>query len=334
MAEIQFKVQDVGTNVISVNGSGLGFFGANYGNSVPTTEYQRSTFVTSADGSASAGAARNTRFLADNNPTGIICTGGTTSTGTLLTTNSNAATLWITFNHTTSVKVQNVQLRIWDRGNIDYPATGVVTKVAELVNFSGQSVSQWYTTKGLDIVAGLGYASGDAFWWGAPWPSGSTYGTDRTARPSYVNSVGVAFYNFTDYNAFTQGGSGNPDSRLVGANLGTFTVGGTGLVVPLLNSPGPSGYGLSAAANTAPLVPKYAQYVNTTYQGTDLGLGATVYNASGSVDTIANASDLHKRSWGGSGAFTEHTWFVALSARPLTIGAKQQYALYISLEYL
>jgi hypothetical protein len=328
MAEIQFKVQDVGNGVISVAGSGLGFFGANYGNSVPTTEYQRSTFVTNADGSISAGAARNTRFLADNNPTGIVC--GAAATGTLLTTNSNAATLWITFSHTTSVKVQNCQLRIWDRGNVDYPATGVVTKVAELVNFSGQSASQWYTTRGNDIVAGLGYASGDAFWWGAPWPSGSTYGTDRTVRPSYVNSVGVTFYNFTDYNAFTQGGSGNPDSKLVGANLGTFTVGGTGLIVPLLNSPGPSGSGL----NTATLVPKYAQYVNTTYQGTDLGLGAAVYNASGSADTIANASDYHKRSWGGSGANTEHTWFVALSARPLTIGAKQQYALYISLEYL
>ena len=169
MAQIDFRVVDVGNGVISTNGSGLGFFGATYGNSVPTTEYQRSTFVTNAAGGSPAGEARNTRFMGDNNPTGVICK--ETATGILLNTNSNAATLWINFSHTSSVKVQNVQLRIWDRNNsIDYPATGVVTKVAEIVNFSGQAVSQWYTTRGNDIISTLGYASGDAFWWGAPWP--------------------------------------------------------------------------------------------------------------------------------------------------------------------
>lgn len=330
MAEIKFRILDVGENVIGLNGSGLGFFGTAFGNSVPTTEYQRSTYATDGQGNGPAGQARNTRFLGDNNPTGIHCS-VSDATGTLLRTNSNAATLWINFNHTSSVKVQNVQLRIWDRTNIDYPATGVVTKVAEIVNFSGQAVSQWYTTRGADIVANLGYASGDAFWWGAPWPSGSVYGTDKTIRPSYVNSVGITFRNFTDHHAFTQGGSGNPDSRLVTSNLGTFTVGGTGIIVPLLDCPGPSGKGLTASENTVTLVPKYAQYVNDTYQGSPLGL-STVYNASGTAGEVASTD--HSRSWGGSGAYTDHTWFVALSARPLTIGAKQQYALYVSLEYL
>lgn len=333
MAEIKFKVLDA-LGLIGINGSGLGFFGSNFGNSVPTTEYQRSTYATNAVGGIEAGKARNVRFIDDfskdtNNPTGCIL--AETVTGVLLRTNSNAATLWINFNHTSSVKVQNVQLRIWDRDNIDRPASGVVTKVAEIVNFGGQTVDYWAgTDKGSDLVA-LNTASGDAFWWGAPWPSGSVYGTDKTIRPSYVNSVGITFRNFTDHHAFIQGGSGNPDSRLVTSNLGTFTVGGTGIIVPLLDCPGPSGKGLTASENTVTLVPKYAQYVNDTYQGSPLGL-STVYNASGTAGEVASTN--HSRSWGGSGAYTDHTWFVALSARPLTIGAKQQYALYVSLEYL
>lgn len=335
MADITFSVLDNQT-AIGVNGSGLGFFGANYGNSVPTTEYQRSTYVTDGLGGNPRGAARNTRFLGDfnqgdNNPTGIHCSIDS-QTGVLLRTNSKAATLRINFNHSTSVNVQNCQLRIYDRTNIDYPATGVVTKVAEIVNFSGIAhggTDGWINQPGNDFVSTLGYASGDAFWWGAPWPSGSVYGTNKTVRPRYVNSVGVSFYNFTDYNAFTQG-SGNPDIRLATSNVGQFTVGGTGLIVPLLNSPGPSGSGLTAIANTATLVPKYAQYVNEAYQ-TTLGV-ATTYNASG--DPLVTPSTNHTLSWGGSGAHTNHMWFVALSARPLTIGAKSSYALYISLEYL
>jgi hypothetical protein len=40
------------------------------------------------------------------------------------------------------------------------------------------------------------------------------------------------------------------------------------------------------------------------------------------------------RTYGGTGLDTHHTWAVALSASPLSIGSKEQYGLYVSLEYL
>ena len=40
------------------------------------------------------------------------------------------------------------------------------------------------------------------------------------------------------------------------------------------------------------------------------------------------------KTYGGSGVDTHHTWSLALSASPLSIGAKDDYGLYVSVEYL
>ena len=47
----------------------------------------------------------------------------------------------------------------------------------------------------------------------------------------------------------------------------------------------------------------------------------------------ADAGNLGK-TYGGTGVDTHHTWSIALSASPLSIGAKDQYGLYVSVEYL
>ena len=328
MASIFFEILD-NTSIKSLSGSGLGFYGSSFGASVSTNDYQDSTYLTDENGESNFGSARNVKYL---NPSGLI--GGTNKeTGVLTGMNGTEATLLIHFDHTTKVKVQNAQLRIYDRVNIDNAAVQVITKVAEIVNFRGLTTwnveGGWLTTGGADIDnAYRTHAYGDALWWGSPWPAVDTYagvaeGNTTSKRPSYTNSVGVKFENFTDYQ-YTNG-SGNPQLQSTVTAPGYETVGGSGLIVPLLDSPGNYGSGLFRAILNDYMKPKFIQYIdsstqikyNTNNTGLSSGVGA---NLSG--------------SYGGTGYDTRHTWRVALSAKPLSIGSKKQYGLYVSLEYL
>jgi hypothetical protein len=320
MASITFEVLDavINNTALGVNGSGLGFYGSGgHGTSVPLLEYQKTTFLTNADGTGNGGQVRNVEFIS-----GVLGSSGcrlqntASNTGLLVNLNGSEVTLQIHFNHDVSVKVQNCQLRIYDRiNNIDNPATGVITKVAEVVNFGGATYTGWLAAPGSDFRTGI-VGSGDAFWWGAPWPDAATYG-GANVRPYYRNSVGVAFPNFTT--SMDTANSGNPDTRLSSLSYpGKQTVGGTGIIVPLLDSPGSGGRGL-----TGMLYPKFFQYVNTTYQAAPFGVSSPV------ASSTAMAG-----SYGGTSGDLRHTWRVALSASPLSIGSKTLYGLYVSLEYL
>ena len=118
------------------------------------------------------------------------------------------ATLNIRFSNDSAVRTQNCKLRIFDRVNKDHPASGVITRVCELLHPSNS-----YSIEG----------SGDSTWFGSSTHTGS-------------DAQGT-------YNA-----SANPSSRLP---AGTNTVGGSGVFVPLAQSPGPSGlYAGNGSANT------------------------------------------------------------------------------------
>jgi len=109
-------------------GSGLGFYGAGYGISVPVGQFQDTTWVTNANGTANdAYRLNNTKFVSS----------GTTSAnaGTAIN-NYNIpnyyAPLNIRFSHSEAVRVQNCKLRIFDRNNIQRQASGVSTMVYEV----------------------------------------------------------------------------------------------------------------------------------------------------------------------------------------------------------
>ena len=302
----------MGTGVLGDDsGSGIGFYGANgFGTSVPILNYQGSTYVTNSDGTIQGPAAINNKYL---NPTGVHSQMG--GTGVLALLNSSEATCVIHFDHSTPVKVQNTQLRIYDRSNTDNPASGVVTKVAELVNYDGSNYTSWTSSAGNEFSTAIG--SGDAFWWGAPWSGALTY-SGANVRPYYENSVGVKFYNFTS--EMDAANSGNADSKLSAMTYpGKQTVGGSGLIVPLLDSPGSGGKFLAPPFHTG--VPKFTQYINGPSQASLFGM------AERSKDTYLS------QSFGGTGYDTRHTWRIALSASPTSIGSKQ-YGLWISTEYL
>lgn len=325
-ANIVFEVE----NNQNVNGSGLGFYGQSFGTSVQLGAYQDTTFITNASGNAQGPAARNVKYpkisSTDYPMSGLL--NDIAQTGLMCKLNSSEATLIIHFDNDTAVNVQNAQLRIYDRANINNPASGVNTKVCELVNFAGSSTyDAWNLNNGIEFN-GNPVGSGDAFWWGAPWPDDWLYVTNGSSKPYYYNSVGVSFYNYTQIQINASATSGNPDSRLGIVTGDRETVGGSGLIVPLLNNPGSGGRNLIGYTG---LLPKFIHYVKPTSQNTYLGMSPTY--SSGTQETGYTITN-RQRAYGGTGTDTRHTWRLALSATPLNIGSKTDYGLYISLEYL
>jgi hypothetical protein len=309
MAEITFGIY----NQENIVGSGLGFYGASFGSSVQIGSFQDKTFVTNSAGTSQGPAAHNTKFTSPGS-------GDMKSVGSgipITKLNSGQRTFHINFDHTTDVNVQNCQLRIYDRENTNYPASGVVTKVAEVVNFDGKTTSAWLSNNGNDNS--VYYGSGDMFWWGSPWPDAGNW---RAAQKYYDNSSGVRFYNFTQTEATA--GNGNGDSRLGTVTGDTETVGGTGTVIPLFNSPGSGGYFVNSINTDVTAVqPKWLQYYDSTNRDENGG------NSTPNLGTKTTTN-----TYGGTGLAKRHTWYAALSASPLSIGSKTQYGLYVSLEYL
>jgi hypothetical protein len=310
----------------TLGGSGLAFYGTSGGTSVQVGEYQDSTWVASADGSTYTDDTFNTKYVASTFPSGrLVLSGqhGTTDSIGLSGVKTFQGTIGIEFGHTTPVNVQNAQLRIYDRSNINNPASGVNTKVAEIVNHDG---SGWYA-QGEYGKTSLAVGSGDALWWGEPWPA-SLVGAAALGKNYFVNSNGVYFYNGVETE------NTNGDARLSAAAVaGSYdTVGGTGVIMPLWNSPG-SGQGQIRReevkdVDDGPVWPKWTQYIyDTSQQTTFFGVAANSFGEGHHADNL-------EKTYGGTGVDTHHTWSIALSAAPLSVGAKDQYGLYVSVEYL
>ena len=321
MAIIDFQI--LGNNnatptLETLSGSGLGFFGATAGSSVQIGSHQDSTYVSNGDGSSTTSQTNNVKFVADTFPSGMCevdALGSPYGPVGLSGVKSYESTLGIRFGHDTAVKTQNVQLRIYDRANINYPASGVNTKVAEVVNFNGST----YNNQGAGGTGSSAVGSGDAFWWGEPWPS------ELVTKNYWTNSLGTKFYNGLSTSAAVNG-----DARLGNVTDDDETVGGSGVVVPLLDSPGSGQRGLDEVTGSEGMIwPKWTQYINST------STQNTWYGTSGKVafNDGSTAGNLTKNQ-GGTGYHTHHTWAVALSASPLNIGSKEQFGLYVSLEYL
>lgn len=157
MASINFFA-----NSYNLNGSGLGFYGAGFGQSVNVGQYQDTTFITNSNGTAQGQQVNNIEYL--NSASGII---NSASSGVWLTQIPNyLATLNIQFTNASAVKAQNVKLYIYDRTSINNPASGVTTKVAELIhpdsiqNNNGSGSTTWASPAGSAVVMTLANSPG------------------------------------------------------------------------------------------------------------------------------------------------------------------------------
>ena len=151
MASISFYSD----NVLITAGSGLGFYGnAGFGASVPVGSYQGSTWITNPAGTTEGAQGDNVTYL--NLGSGLL---PSISSGIGIDAiPAQRATLKIVFDHSTEVQAQNAELRIYDRSDIDEPAVGVTTRVAEIVHpwptqqpateGSGINDGKWFTLGG------------------------------------------------------------------------------------------------------------------------------------------------------------------------------------------
>ena len=107
--------------------SGVGFFGGDFGLSVPVDSYQDTTWITNSDGTSQAEQLQNTKY--------------SSISGVKFNTNNEKdnnvipnyyAPLNIRFEHDEAVSVKSCQLRIFDRNDITKNASGVTTEVYEV----------------------------------------------------------------------------------------------------------------------------------------------------------------------------------------------------------
>lgn len=138
-------------------GSGLGFYGGGFNQSVEVGAWQTATFITDGNGSSQGPQVDNIQFL--NAGSGVV---NGASSGIALTAVPNyLATLNPRFTHSSAVKTQNAKLRIYDRSNINNAASGVTTKVAELIhpdtvqNNNGSGDTAWNTPAGSAVIMDL-----------------------------------------------------------------------------------------------------------------------------------------------------------------------------------
>lgn len=197
MASLDFYI-NTGTDFnIGSGPSGLGFFGnSGFGASVAVGAWQGTTFVTDGNGTVQGPQAMNVKYL--NAGSGIP---GTIGSGIGLQAIPNyQATLNIRFTHTSDVQVQNAEIRIYDRVNVDLPASGVTTKVAELIHpgntqtANGSGDSQWITPGGSGVTVTLANSPGmSGFFAGNG--TNSTYAGQRhdwyVAMSASPNSIGA-----------------------------------------------------------------------------------------------------------------------------------------------
>lgn len=162
-AAINFYAGQGGGDFVSLNASGLGFFGVSFGTSVQVGQYQDSTFISASDGSAPAGPT-TTNCKYDTVTSGVIVNGEPAVTPSSMVINSG--TLNIRFTFDSAVKTQNAELRVFNRTSITAGADGVTTQVLQIVN-DGSGVSSsgtaidasshpgWIAPSGSGVVVAL-----------------------------------------------------------------------------------------------------------------------------------------------------------------------------------
>lgn len=152
MAAIDFYIWAGSDFNLDMAGSGLGFFGSSFGSSVPVGSWQSTTYVTDGNGVAQGPQANNVKWIHANS--GEVA--GSTDLHLQYIPNYQTS-LNIRFTHGSAVKVQNVEARIYDRNNINVGASGVTTKVAEIIHPStsqavqGSGDAAWITAAGSGV---------------------------------------------------------------------------------------------------------------------------------------------------------------------------------------
>jgi hypothetical protein len=211
MASIDFYTGGNGVAPVGgLGGSGLGFFGASFGASVSVGSYQTNTYVCDGNGVSQGPQA--------NNITWAHSASGTVPTNVLLALTSipnYQATLNVRFTHSSSVKLQNTLLYIYDRVSTSNPASGVTCAVANIIHpntvqtTGGSGSSSWIFPQGTGYIALSTKGDGSLYSPGISGTSPNGPNTTSTQHDYYValsaspNSIGsktqFGLYVSTEY---------------------------------------------------------------------------------------------------------------------------------------
>ena len=158
MAQIDFYANSFA--VTNLTTSGLGFYGAGFGNSVPVGSYNSTTFITDANGTVEGSQVNNVKYIHPSS--GQVNGGGDVLVNTIP---NYLATLNIRFTHSSTVLAENVELRIYDRINTNNDPSGVTCQVAELIQTdnvytTGSGDSTWTDVHGSGVTLTLADSPG------------------------------------------------------------------------------------------------------------------------------------------------------------------------------
>ncbi len=114
----------------SLSGSGIGFYGSTFGNSVAVGDYQTTTWITNSAGTAQGPQCNNVKY--SNLQSGFL-NSATVATGLRYMPNY-LATLGIRVTNASAIKIQNATVKLYDRSSTSNRPSGVTTAVAEIVH--------------------------------------------------------------------------------------------------------------------------------------------------------------------------------------------------------
>lgn len=155
-AELKFYAGEDFT-VYDASSSGLGFFAGGFGESVPVGDYNSRTFITNSNGTVEGPEVDNIKYSSP----GSAILGQSGSPIALTAIPNYKATLNARFTFDSGVRTQNVEARIFDRTDVNAGATGVTTKVAEIIHSgitqtdNGSGDTTWITPAGSAVVVDL-----------------------------------------------------------------------------------------------------------------------------------------------------------------------------------
>lgn len=201
-----FYISDYSTYTpITISGSGLGFYGANFGTSVAVGAFQDTTFLTNSVGTASGQGVSNTK-PDSNDLTKFYHPAFGASSVPLTRMQNKHATINIRVENSSVITLTNNKIYIYDRNSIYNAPTGVSCYLAEIIRHNGSVFSAsdgkgdttWQLTSGSGAVLSLTPSPGNSG--SGAWNDPVNGGTGDVRHDFYVaigatpNSIGSKLF--------------------------------------------------------------------------------------------------------------------------------------------
>ena len=167
MASITFYGLYGAAVINDLGGSGVGFYGSTFGESVKVAEFQQTSYITDSVGTSEGPALQNCRKNTANNSSVLITDIDASNYIDVRRVPNLRATLNVRFEHSSSANVDNAEVIIFDRSNINNDPSGVNCYVYECIKPStntsaatGLGGTSWTYVHGSTTILGVADSPG------------------------------------------------------------------------------------------------------------------------------------------------------------------------------